>query len=214
MGGGGGLGLLSGQGPRLHSTGQARLLVGPRPPAPCSPSREGGRVGAGQYYSASLSCDKLAESLSQRWFCRVWSPRDTGHCRRLVHTWQLGPPLTAPRGSPAWRRSPSLRAARGCGQTAALGAGRAHARIHAFSGGSPCSPGASLCLRPAATCGPELTPSHPLSACAASLPCSRPKCSEVSRSLWATSRRKAASGRTPGPRRSSKLWAPSTVSWT
>ncbi|XP_042854804.1 glutamine amidotransferase-like class 1 domain-containing protein 3A, mitochondrial isoform X2 [Panthera tigris] len=48
-------------------------------------------------------------------------------------------------------------------------------------------------------------------ACAASLPFSQPKCSAASRSPWATSRRKAASGPTRGPQRPSKPWAPSTV---
>lgn len=50
-----------------------------------------------------------------------------------------------------------------------------------------------------------------LPACAASPPSWQPRCSVVSRSPWATSRRKAAGGPTPGRWRPSKPWAPGTV---
>nr|XP_036850760.1 glutamine amidotransferase-like class 1 domain-containing protein 3A, mitochondrial isoform X3 [Manis javanica] len=48
-------------------------------------------------------------------------------------------------------------------------------------------------------------------ACAVSRPSLRPKYLVASRSPWATSRRKTASGPMLGPRKSSKPWVPSTV---
>lgn len=175
-------------------------------------------------YGFSALCDKPAKSLGQRQCSHVRSaPRDTGRCRAPGARVAARASADCPPRLPSLAPGPPLphapqvsvtRAARGWGQTAALGAGRAHGTGVTLLSEAHCVPQVPHCaLGQAATCGPELTPSRPLSACAASLPCSRPKCSEASRSLWAMSRRKAASGHMPGPRRSSKLWVPSTVSW-
>lgn len=90
-------------------------------PRPCSLSREGGRVGAGQYCTASLRCVTNRPKALARDSAPVYGllPGTRDAAGRLVRVWQPGPQLTAPQGSPAWRRAlhcPTLRRCQSRGQ--------------------------------------------------------------------------------------------------